>query len=642
MKKDNEKRLDILSNIDDELIDRHTERRYRLYGRKRSIFYNNTFRGFTAAAVACVLLIFIILPLAFTKQVPVYEGMTVSSTAPDTSKPTAKGDTVYTLASAETSSARKKGEHRTEKELFDSLKVEGAEEDLYYAKQGEDVYVTVHISNPDKFEILSFTLNGEKYSSYMFEDGSDLENLILKCNVGDAEGILEYTIDQIKYIDGTTVKDVRMEGDKTVRIGIYNENQPTAKITDSDEGYTTISFNALVNDPEGLIEKYGEGVWAVLYDGDEIVDKKQLSVGEENAVSFEGLLPNKTYLYSIVAVYDAFDGEGMKAVTLDSESFNNDPTMSFSEVVLSGSHSASFKLNKSELGSVIKVEAINEAGEVVRSVTGGSSIGGLPSEKLYLKLTYSYFDGEEDVVCEALSDTFYPSLHPVKGVLYRSYSKDYLHNFTAANMFAIHLGYDFIPDGEDMNVYSIESGTVSRIYEDSRLGLTVEVERIKYGKKYIYIYSSLSSVNVELGDEVDYNGVLGVVGVNSYEYKDTEPHVHFFVKEKIDESTVESCEVEFIDNLLGITDRDILHVEANYLDGLIEDHLESGVYVLRTSGKFFDKDTVLSYSSSDPNISLDGSTITVLSERTETFEISITFTRGEQSITVEHTLKIKR
>ena len=34
----------------------------------------------------------------------------------------------------------------------------------------------------------------------MFEEGSDMETIVLKYNVGDTAGIVEYTIDAIKYI----------------------------------------------------------------------------------------------------------------------------------------------------------------------------------------------------------------------------------------------------------------------------------------------------------------------------------------------------------------------------------------------------------------------------------------------------------
>jgi len=52
----------------------------------------------------------------------------------------------------------------------------------YYVKTNEDFFITVKLHNPDSYEILSFTLNGVKYQSYQFQDGSDSENLILKAN----------------------------------------------------------------------------------------------------------------------------------------------------------------------------------------------------------------------------------------------------------------------------------------------------------------------------------------------------------------------------------------------------------------------------------------------------------------------------
>ena len=45
------------------------------------------------------------------------------------------------------------------------------------------------------------TLNGKTYANYMFEDGSDMENLILKYPIGDVEGLLRCTLDEILYID---------------------------------------------------------------------------------------------------------------------------------------------------------------------------------------------------------------------------------------------------------------------------------------------------------------------------------------------------------------------------------------------------------------------------------------------------------
>ena len=147
------------------------------------------------------------------KQIPIYEGMTVSPTTEVASV----GPKVASLVSY------KKSTKKTD------LDPEGCD---YYADLGEEIYINIHIHNPDEFEILSFTLNGEKYSNYMFEDGSNMETIIIKCNVGNESGTKEYTIDAIKYVDKQAIKNVLLEGDKTITIYVSNnEYVPEPDIT---------------------------------------------------------------------------------------------------------------------------------------------------------------------------------------------------------------------------------------------------------------------------------------------------------------------------------------------------------------------------------------------------------------------------
>jgi hypothetical protein len=144
------------------------------------------------------------------KQVPVYTGMTVSGAvtpdealaAPEDHVAVIKNDSgvrIIPLSGENRALALYRSRHGKldHEEPFDDgkndivdriddvLSVVGVGEEIYYAKANEDVYITVHVDNPDDFEILSFTLNKKTYASYMFEKGSDMENLILKYNVGD-------------------------------------------------------------------------------------------------------------------------------------------------------------------------------------------------------------------------------------------------------------------------------------------------------------------------------------------------------------------------------------------------------------------------------------------------------------------------
>ena len=229
-----------------------------------------------------------------------------------------------------------------EEEIKSSLDVIGSPDTIYYATPGEDIYINIHIDNPDSFEIMSFTLNGKKYSSYMFEDGSDMETIVLKYNVGTASGIVEYTIDAIKYVDGTEIKDVLIDGDKTVRAGIMTEGQVQANLSDIDIDTNALSFKVSIKDNDGLIA-YSDGVLkAVLYDGFEIVAEKDLAPGE-NAVAFDSLQTSTLYQYAVVAYYDDLSGDGFKMNVLYKDAFYTDAVVLFDNITV-GQDNVSFSL----------------------------------------------------------------------------------------------------------------------------------------------------------------------------------------------------------------------------------------------------------------------------------------------------------
>ena len=186
--------------------------------------------------------------------------------------------------------------------------------------------MTIKLSNPDSYEIMSFTLNGKKYSNYMFEEGSDMENLILKVNVGSQAGIKEYTIDAIKYIDGTTIKDVIMDGDKTVKAGIRTTNMVTTVVTNQKVTLTSLSFDLSISDGYSLIEQ----AKVILFDGNSVVGEKDVIAGN-NKVEFTGLTPNTLYQYAVAATYDDLSGKGSANYVLYKDAFYTDTIVLFAE-----------------------------------------------------------------------------------------------------------------------------------------------------------------------------------------------------------------------------------------------------------------------------------------------------------------------
>ena len=211
-----------------------------------------------------------------------------------------------------------------------TLEVVGGGETMYYAEADSDVIVTIKLRNPDAFEILSFTLNGKKYTGYMFERGSDTENIILKVNVGNVSGVVDYTIDAIKYVDGTEIKDVLMEGDKTVRVGVRSDDAVTCKVTNEKVTRNSLSFDVRVADLRSLVSSSGGYVKAVLYDGDQI-RTSDIYVNATTHVVFYNLAPNTVYQYGVFGCYDDFGGEGVRLNQLYKQSVVTSATVLFGD-----------------------------------------------------------------------------------------------------------------------------------------------------------------------------------------------------------------------------------------------------------------------------------------------------------------------
>lgn len=324
--KKQEKLLDSLSELDDEIVEKVSTKRFTLWNqwKRRQKKRNRIVRITAAAACFCMILsaIFIVL-FGMGGTVPVYQGMTVMNSAPTdietASRNNGDGLLSWMVVPVSADQPEDKGNNKDknkdknqEKESIDAASMNGK----YYANQGEDIYILIHIDNPDDYEILSFTLNGKKYSSYMFEEGSDMETLILKYNVGDAEGIVEYTIDAIKYVDGTKIKDVRMEGDRTVSVGVYSEKQPSVTLTQETVSFHEIVWQFTMSDPLALIAWSDGSLHAELYDGDVKVREQTLEASAEGELRFADLSAGKTYTVKLIGTYDRLDGEGISETLL--------------------------------------------------------------------------------------------------------------------------------------------------------------------------------------------------------------------------------------------------------------------------------------------------------------------------------------
>ena len=124
------------------------------------------------------------------KQVPVYQGMSITSASPYSASAALSGGAYLANNGGGDNgnhNGHYKGDHadrndvidedkpypdndsneNIEEEIKSSLNVVGSPDKIYYATPGEDIYINIHIDNPDSFEIMSFTLNGKKYPSLL-------------------------------------------------------------------------------------------------------------------------------------------------------------------------------------------------------------------------------------------------------------------------------------------------------------------------------------------------------------------------------------------------------------------------------------------------------------------------------------------
>ena len=516
MNKRDEIKIEVLSSIDEEIIDKQTDKRYRLMLKNR-MSRKKLMSVSSAAAcllLACSILFAVWLPVLFG-QVPVYEGMTVSNENPvaqmnaeASASPNAMwryepspmgvakrsvGFSPYVLLNRETGT-----DTESETKAPDLM---GENHALYYAKKNEDIYITVHLKNPEAYEILSFTLNGTKYQSYMFEEGSDSDQLVLKINVGEAQGLTQYTIDAIKYVDGTEIKDVRMEGDRTVTVAVYPEDQPTPEITKLKVGYETVSLDVTLKDSFSLIKDSKGRAVARLYSGDTVIDEQELSLEEKTSIALEGMTPGLSYTLRIMAEYDSMDGTG----------FGMHQLYEYEEEIISKSHvtfptllaengRVIFSLKKAEGVTVKKVELIDSDNRLVQSGEGDlRTFERLSLGKYHVKVTYTYGeDGAKTgyVISKSVSLRKMCLLTEiVKGaeIVYTGSGRE---------------GGITTKDA-DKSVYAPYSGTIYAVYDDINKHWLVEVD--SHDGRINTLFRYLTDVQVKHGEKVVGGQLLGTL-----------------------------------------------------------------------------------------------------------------------------------
>ncbi len=424
MKKNDKINLNSISNINERIIDEVTDKKIslsqKLGGTTKNLRKRLIAIGSIAASFILMfsVLLVIIIPM-LGSDVPVYQGMTIRQefssymevpeydlSANGITLLSASRDSGFVFLSNSNGNAyghdkdnHKDKDDKPKNDIEDIVVIDVKTDDevRYYVKPGETFIIEIHIDNPKDYEIQSFTLNGQKYANYMFKEGSTMELLLLEVTAPSKPGYVEYTIDAIKYIDGTEIKDVDMSsGDKSVKAGIAYPTAPSAWVTSQSILPTSIELTVNVTDPYSLIGKNQLAIY--LSDGESIISSKPLTVGENN-ITFDDLTINKTYEYGIVTAYDLVDGKNLHKEWLLTNTISTAGAFGISNAT-STQDSISFEINK--IGTVGEITSISifDAATNDHVASGGADIReftGLLSNHTYnLYVDFKYtLDGEE-------------------------------------------------------------------------------------------------------------------------------------------------------------------------------------------------------------------------------------------------------
>lgn len=204
--------------------------------------------------------------------------------------------------------------------------VETDEELKFYVDPGEWFYLNIYLSNPDAYEIQSFTLNGQKYANYMFAEGSTLDKIVLHLQAPSTPGYFTFHIEAMKYLDNDEIRDVLMDNDTTIQVGIPYDNQPTC-LSRMQVYSNGAIFDLTIDDPDNLTKNYPISFY--LSDGNTILKEQELHLGD-NEVHVPGLSLSSTYQYGVITAYDQADGRNDHAEWLVKEFFTTKAPVSFS------------------------------------------------------------------------------------------------------------------------------------------------------------------------------------------------------------------------------------------------------------------------------------------------------------------------
>lgn len=261
-----------------------------------------------------------------------------------------------------------------------------------------DFYLAIRLSNPDKYKIDSLVLSdGTLYSKIFtqsdFTEESDFENIYLKINSGDKPGIKVYTVLKMEYQDKGKLKEIKIEGKDSVKIGVTYDSLPVLNVEPLTITRTSASFST-------IIIKDGENpcyFYLFLFVDNDISSKKYIPLANE-IVELTNLKSNTIYQYVLVCLYDLLDGEGTQLIILDKSTFKTKnfltPTIKIVDVNRTETR-ITFDVDvddEDQVGNISAIELFHGDNLIasLSNLTEREFSNLLPDSEYTIKVTYAY------------------------------------------------------------------------------------------------------------------------------------------------------------------------------------------------------------------------------------------------------------
>ena len=332
--------------------------------------------------------------------------------------------------------------------------------DGYFVYPEDEFIVQIKLDNPDSVEIQSFTLEGVKYSNYMFEAGSDLENLYLRLEAPSESGSYEYTLDAIKYIDGEEIKDVTLDKNTSVTINVRETSAPVVSDLMVGTTSTTANISFILSDTKGLIVNKNAKL-VILDQNDEEILSNSIEVGT-NSINIDNLIMGNAYSYQILAEYDKINGEGLQLYTIESGTFNTTISVSLNVDTVTDSSIVFSVIDSEDVGNI---KAINlyktDTHQLVASLANilDRQFDNLLSNNNYqIEVVYEYGSNHELILAKSATT----DVSSTKESISFSLSKTDLNNLITIKEIGLYLNDEFVTNLDDFSKLEF-SGLLSKM-----------------------------------------------------------------------------------------------------------------------------------------------------------------------------------